>query len=288
MTGFGRAEAQVEGRLLAVEVRSVNGRHLDVRARVPRELAALEGVVRDRVGRHLRRGSVDVSVRLGPGTAGDARVEIDMAVARGYLEAARALAADAGWPAECPPAALLALPGVVRLREVELDMVKLAAAVDDAVDAACAGCVEMRAREGAALEVEITARAERTRAVISEIEARAAEVTAGLRARLARRLLALAPEVTVEPGRLEQELVLYVDRTDVTEETVRFRSHLDQLRETLAAEPPVGRKLEFVLQEMSRETNTIGSKAADAPLSRWVVELKTEIEKLREQVQNVE
>jgi uncharacterized protein (TIGR00255 family) len=146
----------------------------------------------------------------------------------------------------------------------------------------------MREREGAALERELRARLAAAELRLGEIEARSGEVARGQRERLAKRLAALAPDVEVDERRLEQEVVLWADRMDVTEEVVRLRSHCAQFRETLAAGGGIGRKLEFLLQEMGREANTIGSKSADAPVALRVVELKAELEKLREQVQNVE
>jgi uncharacterized protein (TIGR00255 family) len=146
----------------------------------------------------------------------------------------------------------------------------------------------MRAREGEALERELRGRLAAIEALLRAVEARVEVVRGGIRARLEKRLSALAPALETDPGRLEQEIVLQIDRMDVTEETVRLRSHCDQFRETLDAPGAVGRKLEFVLQEMGRETNTIGSKSADTELSRAVVALKTEQERLREQVLNVE
>lgn len=288
MTGFGRATSALgeTGGELAVEVRSVNGRHLDVRFRAPRELAGFEGAVRELVSESFSRGSVEVSVRTPQGRILDPEVEIDMAVARRYADAARALAGEGAGPLD--PAALLSLPGVARLREPELgeDVMRMALAA--AVREACLAAAEMRKSEGEALAAEVRRRVDRLRKSLSDVEARAEEIQRGLRARLEKRLAALAPDLELQPGRVEQEVVIFVDRMDVTEETVRFRSHLVQLDEALGTEGPVGRKLEFLLQEIGREVNTIGSKAADAPVAHSVVELKTELEKLREQIMNVE
>jgi uncharacterized protein (TIGR00255 family) len=174
------------------------------------------------------------------------------------------------------------------VREPELEVETLAPALLATIVSACAAAAEMRAREGESLLRELRGRLAGIEALVGQVEARAAAVLGGLRERLEQRLAALAPELETDPSRLEQEVVLYVDRQDVTEETVRLRSHLDQFAETLDASGAVGRKLEFVLQEMGRETNTLGSKSADAVLTRVVVELKTEQEKLREQVLNLE
>ncbi|HTO52093.1 MAG TPA: YicC/YloC family endoribonuclease [Myxococcota bacterium] len=285
MTGFGRADGP-DG--ISAEVRGVNSRHLEVRARLPRELAALEGEVRAAAARHFERGQVEIGVRLPREGAFAPRLEIDLEAARSYARAAQELAHGLAKPETLEVAALLALPGVSRLREPELEAESLAAGVLETVGKACAAAAEMRAREGEALERELRSRLASIESLLKQVEARVELVRSGIRERLEKRLAALAPAVETDPARLEQEIVLQIDRMDVTEETVRLRSHLDQFRETLDAPGAVGRKLEFVLQEMGRETNTIGSKSADTELSRAVVALKTEQERLREQVLNVE
>lgn len=288
MTGFGRFETPLETAGVAVEVRSVNSRHLDVRVRLPRGLQSLEPGLRELASRAFSRGQVDVSVRPLAAAAPDIEVEIDLEVARRYAEAARTLQTDQELAGGLTASALLSLPGVSRSREMEIDAGLIDQVLRRAVEGACNAVLEMRAREGRALERELRERLSTAEALVTQIERRAEEARGGLRERLEKRIAALAPELEVDPGRLEQEIVLYADRMDVTEETVRSRSHLAQFRETLEVDGPVGRKLEFILQEMSRETNTIGAKAADAALTRCVVELKTELEKLREQVLNVE
>lgn len=285
MTGFGRAEG-ADG--LAAEVRSVNSRHLEVRARLPRELATMESEVRALAGRHFERGQVEISVRLPREGAFAPRLEIDLEAARAYARAAKDLAQGLAKGEELDVAALLALPGVSRMREPELEAESIAPAVLEVIERACAAAAEMRAREGESLERELRSRLDRIEALLGAVEARVEVVRSGIRERLEKRLATLAPALETDPARLEQEIVLQIDRMDVTEECVRLRSHLEQFRETLDARGAVGRKLEFVLQEMGRETNTIGAKSADTELSRAVVALKTEQEKLREQVLNVE
>ena len=288
MTGFGRGEAVFGDGRLSVEVRTVNSRHLDVRVRAGRELASFERTVRSVVARHFVRGSVDVSLRYASGPGGESRVEIDLGVARQYAAAARELASEAGLTAAFPAVALLSLPGVARVKEVEIEPEEALPVLEVALEQACAEAVAMRQREGEALARELQQRSAALASVLSEIEARAEEVHEGLRQRLNKRLAALAPELGLDPWRVEQEVVLHAERQDVTEETVRFRSHLAQFHETLRTPGGVGRKLEFLLQELGREANTISSKASDAPINHRVVELKTELEKIREQVLNVE
>lgn len=285
MTGFGRADGP-QG--ISAEVRTVNSRHLEVRVRLPRELAALEREARAAGARFFERGQVEIAVRLPQEGDLAPRLELDLDAAQRYASAAQELASGLHLPSDLTAAKLLSLPGVARVREPELEAEALAPAVLETISSACRAAAEMRAREGEALLRELRGRLGKIETLVSQIEARAAAVLSGLRERLEKRLAALAPELEIDPGRLEQEVVLYVDRQDITEETVRLRSHLEQFSETLDASGAVGRKLEFVLQEMGRETNTIGSKSADAVLTRVVVELKTEQEKLREQVLNLE
>jgi len=285
MTGFGRADGPLG---LSAEVRTVNSRHLEVRVRLPRELASLERDARATAARFFERGQVEVSVRLPQEGELAPRLELDLDAARRYASAAQELASGLGIASELTAARLLSLPAVARVREPELEVDALAPALLETISRACAAASEMRAREGESLLRELRGRLGRIASLVGQVEMRAEAVLGGLRERLEKRLAALAPTLETDPARLEQEVVLYVDRQDVTEETVRLRSHLDQFTETLDAPGAIGRKLEFVLQEMGRETNTLGSKSADAALSRAVVELKTEQEKLREQVLNIE
>jgi uncharacterized protein (TIGR00255 family) len=288
MTGFGRGEAPCAGGVVTAEVRAVNSRHLDLRLRLPRELSALEAAIRGAATPFFARGQVDVQIRLPAETEPSAHIEIDAAMARLYRDAATQLTGELSVTGELEVSTLLALPGVVRQLEPEPATEELAAAVLAAVRGAFVEAVEMRRREGEALERDLRSRLDRTDRLVDELHAEAGEIAKGLRERLERRVAQLAPELELDPSRLDQEIVLAADRMDVTEELVRFRSHAAQFRDTLGLDGPIGRKLEFLLQEMGREANTIGSKAQAAKISSHIVELKTEIEKIREQVLNVE
>jgi uncharacterized protein (TIGR00255 family) len=288
MTSFGRAEAPLGAETVTVEVRTVNSRHLDLRIRLPRECSDLEPALRASVSQHFSRGQVDITVRL-PEAGGPApEIVINAEVAARYIEAANALREQFGLNERLSVDTLVGLPEVIKVTEVALPVSELSTAVADGVEQACRAAAEMRRREGEALLRELSVRLERVDELITRISGRADEVIEGLRERLRRRVAALAPELGVEPSRLDQEVVYYADRMDVTEELVRLRSHLSQFRESLDGNDPVGRKLEFLLQELTREVNTIGSKASDGQIPGWVVDLKTELEKLREQVLNVE
>jgi uncharacterized protein (TIGR00255 family) len=288
MTGFGRGEAAIGTSLLTAEIRCLNSRHLDVRVRLPRELSALEAEARSKASRFFRRGQVEVSIRLTRQGELAPRIEVDFEAARSYVDSAAELRERLSVEDRIPVADLLALPGVSRLCDPELEPEEIGAGLLQAIERAAIEAAAMRSREGESLEQELRERLSRVEEIILEIEARASEAQEGSRERLAKRIAALAPDVELDEGRLEQEVLLQVDRMDVTEELVRSRSHCEQFREILEADQPAGRKLEFLLQELGRETNTIGSKAADATITRAVVELKSELEKLREQALNVE
>ncbi len=287
MTGFGRGAASLGGARLAAEVRCVNGRPLDVRVRLPRELAEFEAALREIAARAFGRGQVDLSIRVPVESLGG-QVAVDLEAARGYLAGAERLERELGVGGPLTAEALLRLPGVAVTQEPDSAGEEVGVALAEAVAAACAAAAEMRAREGESLDTELRRRLAGVAERVEEIAGQADEIQKGLRERLDKRLASIAPQIEVDPARFEQEVVLYADRMDVTEEIVRLRSHLAQFRETLDEAGPVGRKLEFLIQELGREVNTIGSKAGQAPLTRNVVEMKTELEKLREQVLNIE
>ena len=288
MTGYGRGEAALNGSALSAEVHCVNSRHLDLRVRLPRDLQAFEAEIRELATPFFQRGKVELIVRVPAEGAAAPQVEIDLAAATRYAQAARKLQEELGLGEGLSVSTLLALPGVARLCEAELDAEATRGALRAAAEQACRAAQEMRSREGDALAAELAGRLRGFSAQVGEIEARADEVRQGLRERLAKRLATLEPQLEFSPGRLEQEVVLYVDRMDVTEECVRLHSHAAQFHETLQESGPVGRKLEFLIQEMTREVNTIGSKSSDVPITHCVVDLKAELEKLREQALNVE
>lgn len=291
MTGFGRATHEGGGVGLDVEARSVNHRHLDVRIRLPRAFADQEARLKKRVASRLSRGKVDVTVNLVVGQS-TSRLEIDEAIAAQYVEVAQRLreAHDLGDGLDV--SSLLTLPGVTSLVENEVDPDRLLGPLEAALDEAVEAMIAMRMAEGESLAAEFEGRLRRVAGLAEAFEARAGEVVEVARQRLRKRAEQIEREVgLMDEARLHQEIVIAADKLDITEELVRLRSHVDQFRETLvSAGPgePVGRRLDFLLQELGRETNTVGSKASDAPLAQDVVELKTELERIREQVQNVE
>ena len=292
MTGFGRAAFDVGGVRFDVEARSVNHRHLDLRFRLPRLLASLEPAARDIVQERMCRGKVDVAVSTSEGGNALQQLEIDREAAREYARAARELERVDGVAGPLTVDALLSLPGVAGFAERDLPADELETGLLGALATAVAELDDMRVREGAALERDLLERLESVVELSESLEGRSEVVREAARDRLHKRAEQLTLETgIVDEARLHHEIVLAADRLDVTEEIVRLRSHVDQFRAIAAgaaAGKAVGRRLDFLMQEFGREANTIGSKGNDSPIAHTVVELKTEIERMREQVQNVE
>lgn len=296
MTGCGRARREGTPWEVSVELKTVNHRFLDIACRLPRNIAFLDAVVRRELGAALRRGHADVFITVRNTEAGSAAVETDAPLARAYLDAARAVGEATGVAPDLRMRDLLSLEGVTRLVEPDMDEEKVSALCGEALREALAGLCAMRSREGAALRDDLLAHLEAAEALRGEIALHAGDVVADYRARLQERLARL-PIEPVDPARLAQEVALLADKCAIDEELARLDAHFTQLRQWLTAPGrdgeagvtgEIGKKMDFLIQEMNRETNTIGSKASSARIARLVVDLKSEIEKLREQVQNVE
>lgn len=288
MTGFGRGEVRTEKGMLEVEIRSVNHRFSEISVRLPKFLASLEGRVRERLGSRLSRGKVSVSVSL-EGEGGElGRLAINHEVAARYQQVLEELRQRYGVGGEIDLASFLTLPDLLTWERDEPGDEEGWNLLVPALDLAVTDILEMKRREGETLGRDLLTRLDGMADSIQRIEARVPEMIAGLRGRLQERLAEAAADLEYNRSRLETEIVLFADRTDCTEECVRLRSHLQMFRELVEAPEPVGRKLNFLLQEMNRETNTIGSKAQDVGIAREVIGLKEEIEKIREQVQNFE
>lgn len=296
MTGHGLGEAPLGPGRLQIEIRSVNHRYLEVRVRLPAEVVEHTGFVEELVRGALGRGRVEVTGRMQCDALG--APVLDIARARAAYEQLVALR-DALSPREPLPLSLLAsVPDLFVTRGLP-DLRTAREALARATEQACRGVSEMRVREGAALAMDLEGRVARLVEHVEAIEARVPEVVDNARRRLAERIEKLLLQVgapvgvrgasALDPGRLEQEVALFADRCDVTEECIRLRSHTDQFRALLVTGAPeaLGRRLDFLLQEMAREANTIGAKSADADTARLVVEVKADVERMREQVQNV-
>lgn len=287
MTGHGAAEAPLGAGRVMIEVRAINHRYLDVRVRLPSQLAEHCASVETRVRKSLRRGRVEVHGRVEGDVVGPPR--LDVARAKSAFEQLCALRDDLR-PDEPVPLTLLA--SVPDLFVVDAPRVasEVSAALHDATDRACAHVWSMREAEGAALTEDIEAHLDVLLAQLATVDARTDAVVDGYRERLRERIARLLAdaEVALDEGRLEHEVALLADRADVAEEIARLRSHAEQLRALLrAGQDTAGKRLDFLLQEMSRETNTLGAKSSDAELARAVVEMKAAISRMREQAQNV-
>ena len=290
MTGFGRADVSTDVCTIGVEARSVNHRHLDLALRLPRSLASLEPRVRRMLSQRLERGRVDLSVQLGPGTGGSLqRVAVDVALAREYAERARTLGSTLDLAGEPSLTWVLERSGVVRLEEPELpDAEALWPTCELALTRAVDALVEQRTIEGAALAAELRALRVELTGHVDAMVARAPAGAARREERLRERIKTLIEGAGVDEARVLTEVAVWAEKSDVAEELARLRSHLEQLAMTLDKGGPVGRPLDFLLQELNREVNTVASKADDLELSQIALAAKGVLEKMREQVQNLE
>lgn len=289
MTGFGAAEGRVAGGRLRLELKSVNHRHLSVQLKVPAELAPLEGDIRERLRRHLERGHVSVSARWVEDPAQPASVRVDEARARAVVKGLRAVAKKLKVKGDVDLATLARIPDVVQVVAEAADLDP--AAVLAVVDEAAAACVVMREREGSALGTDLRERVGALEGLAGRVAGQAPARLVAERDRLAAGVRELAGGIAIEPARLAQELAIQADRLDVTEELVRFQTHLSAVKAALdkgGAAVGVGKQLGFLLQELGREANTIGSKANDALIAEAVIAMKGELERMREQVENLE
>ncbi|MEP7041621.1 MAG: YicC/YloC family endoribonuclease [Dokdonella sp.] len=283
MTAFASAEADTGHGTLAIELRSVNHRYLELGLRLPDELRALEPLVRERVAAKLSRGKVDLGLRWKPAVADAAAIAVDAALVARLADTAQALAAR--FPQmHVEFTSLLGWPGVLLDRESDIESLREAAL--GVVDAALADMVAARGREGERLGGFMRERLDGMERIVIEVRAHLPEVRAALRARFDTRLAEL--KQPLEPGRIEQEVVLQLQRMDVDEELDRLTAHVAEARRIFGLKEAVGRRLDFLMQEFNREANTLGSKAADPRTTNAAVELKVLIEQMREQVQNLE
>jgi uncharacterized protein (TIGR00255 family) len=289
MTGFGSAEAVTPAGRFRVEARAVNHRYAEVVVRLPRELAALEDRVRGAIQGRVLRGRVEVSIMRDERAGRTRTVRSDADLARAYAQALRELADVLGVPYDVGVSLIATFPDVLKVEEAREDLEALWPAVVEAVEEAVAALVAMREAEGRRLAQDLQARLDRVEERVSQVERRAPAVAADHAQRLRQRLAQLLGEVPVDEQRMAMEVAVWAERADVSEELTRLRSHLAQFRHDLtAASGAVGRRLEFILQEMVREANTIGAKANDLEIARAVIAIKSELESLREQVQNIE
>ena len=287
MTGYGRCHIEEDGREMTVEVKSVNHRFLDTSYRLSRALSFLDDVVRKGVSARLARGHVDVFVSYANHRQDAREVRVDTALAVAYQKAVSELAAAVGKDADLPLSDYTRLPDVLTVQEKEDDQQAVRDLFADALAGALNQLILMREQEGARMREDILDKIGNIERIRDQVATRAPLVVAEYRDKLHQRIAALT-DGEIDEARLITEVAIFADRAAIDEELVRLKSHTAAIRETVELAEPVGRKLDFLVQELNREVNTIGSKASDTQIAQWVVEAKGEIEKLREQVQNVE
>ncbi|MBI4553540.1 MAG: YicC family protein [Candidatus Latescibacteria bacterium] len=288
MTGYGSGESEDDGIRTTVEIRSVNGRFCEVSTKLPRSLAPLEARVRERVQARTTRGTLSVSVRRDGDGNGGPNLVVDVDAGRRYYEAIRTLQETLGLPGEITMNMIAAYPALLKPASDEIDLDRAWGAVDRALSAALEALDEMKTREGTQLAHDLIGRVRCLDSLLDSIIQRAPLRVEAARQRLTDRVRELMGDQVVDPQRVAMEVALFADRCDITEECVRFRSHNQEFLSALQSNDLVGRRLNFLLQEMNREANTIGAKANDVEISHWVITIKEELEKLREQVQNIE
>ena len=286
MTGYGRAMRELDGRQLTIELKSVNHRFLDLSFRMPRNLMFLEDDARKLIGARLSRGHVDVFMTYRNMRSDARKVQVDRALFDAYASALSSLT-DSGVEDDRSLMSIARLPDVLVVTEAEEDQDALRALLKETLDAALSQLIEMRRREGAEMKKDLAFRTDRIEEMTNAVEARYPETVE----EYTRRLRASIEELigrNVDETRLLTEVAVMADRSAIAEETVRLHAHIAQLRECLEKAEPVGRRIDFLVQELNREVNTISSKSQDVPITQLVVSMKAEIEKLREQLQNIE
>ena len=288
MTGYGRAVQMIDGREITVELRSVNNRYLDCTVKLPRMFSFAEDSVKNRVKAAVSRGKVDVYIGVNAAQAADVQVAVNRPVLESYLAALRQIESEYGVRDDVTVMSLARLPDVFSVEKTEEDEQKLTQDILSVAEEAIARYNTMRETEGAALEADLRSRAATILERVALVEQRSPVTVAEYRERLRQKMQEVLQNTAIDEGRILQEAAIYADRIAVDEETVRLRSHLAQLGDMLTKGGAIGRKLDFLLQELNRETNTIGSKCNDLELSNIVVEMKAELEKIREQTQNIE
>ncbi|MBE6974735.1 MAG: YicC family protein [Ruminococcaceae bacterium] len=288
MTGYGRAVETVNGREFTVELRSVNNRYLDCTVKMPRALSFAEETVKQAVKAAVSRGKVDVFISMRSETATDTTITLNKPVVEGYLSAMRQMVADYGVADDISVTGLSRLPDVFTVERKEVDEEALRADLMAVVVQALESYDAMRVKEGQALDADLRSRGQTILGLVAQVEEGNGQTVIDYRTRLENKLKEVLANTNIDESRILTEAAIFADKVAVDEETVRLRSHLEQMNTMLSAGGAVGRKLDFLLQEMNREANTIGSKCTDVRLARIVVDIKAELEKIREQTQNIE
>ncbi len=288
MTGYGSAKGTVEGLDIHVELKSVNNRYLDCSVRLPRSFLFAEDMVKSLVQKHISRGKVDVFLNVDSSAAGDMTVRVNEGLLKGYVEAIGHIAEEYGLTNDISALSVARFPDVLTVEKRDLDAEAISAGMEKIVEAALQDFDSMRLREGEKLCEDVLSRLETISSLVSQVEEKAPETVAAYRQRLEQKMAEVLGTAGIDENRILAEAAVFADHIAVDEETVRLRSHMSQLRTMIQGNSPTGRKIDFLIQEFNREANTIGSKCQNSEIAHVVVDLKSEIEKIREQIQNIE
>ena len=288
MTGYGRAVETVNGREFTVELRSVNNRYLDCTVKLPRSLTFAEEAVKQAVKGTISRGKVDVFITVRSEGASDVKITLNAAMVEGYLSAMKQMVSEYGVQDDISVSVISRMPEVFTVEKPEVDEEQLLSDLMGVVKKALTAYDAMRAAEGKALENDLRNRGNTILELVSQVEAGNGQTVIDYRTRLYNKLQEVLANTSIDESRILTEAAIFADKVAVDEETVRLRSHLEQMNNMLTTGGAIGRNLDFLLQEMNRESNTIGSKCSDVKLARIVVDIKAELEKIREQTQNIE
>ena len=288
MTGYGSAKGQAEGLEISVELKSVNNRFLDTAVRLPRSFLFAEDAVKSAVQSHISRGKVDVFVTVDSASAGNMTVKVNKPLLRGYIDALRHISEEYSLENDLTALSVSRFPDVLSVEKSDMDAEAIAAAIVSVTEQALCDFDAMRLREGEKLRDDVLNRLDTVDTLVSAVEREAPNTVAKYRSRLEQKMTEVLGTAGIDESRILAEAAIFADHIAVDEETVRLRSHMSQLRTMINGSAPTGKRIDFLMQEFNREANTIGSKCQNSDIAHIVVDLKSEIEKIREQIQNIE
>ena len=288
MTGYGRSKMRFGAREITVEIRSVNHKFFEFSSRVPRQYGYIEDKLKALFSASISRGKVEAYVSISTNDGSDVSVEVNTPLAENYISALRKANSTLNLTDDITLTRLFGIPDIFTVTKAETDENELWEEVRATASAALEGFVDMRRREGERLKADILTKLDYIEETVAKIELRSPEVTKEYRERLYQKLCDILQDKNIDEARILTEAAIFADKTAVDEETVRLKSHVASFRELLELDEPIGKKLDFLVQEMNREVNTTGSKCSDLTITKMVVDLKSTIEKVREQIQNIE
>ncbi|MDE6502751.1 MAG: YicC family protein [Ruminococcus sp.] len=288
MTGYGRAQKVLSGRDILVEIRSVNHRYYEYSSRIPRAYSYIDEKLKTLLKTSVSRGKVEISVTINNIEAKDSEISINKAVAEGYVNALRSVSDELNLEDDLVLSKLIKLPEIFVVQKAPDNQEQIWADIREVADEALQKFVEMRQTEGGKLKSDIIAKADFILEMVAQVEKLSPQTVVNYRNKLYQKISELLENKDIDEQRILTESAIFAEKIAVDEETVRLRSHISQLKSMFESDEPVGRKLDFIVQEMNREVNTIGSKAQDLSITKIVVDMKAEIEKIREQIQNIE